>query len=81
MAEFKKDTELQFDLLNAMNLIVMNMNHEGAQDLWFYTWADGADEEEVREWAEDGYFDEIAEAFFRVCKAYGKDGLCTLALK
>lgn len=77
--EFKRNTEQQFNLIVAMNEIVMSMNHEGAQDIWFYTYPDGADEEEIREMANDNdLFDGIVESFFRICKVFGKDGLCTL---
>ena len=76
--EIKRDTNLQYELLNAMNLIVSSMNHEEAYyGAWLYTWPDEADEEEVREMAEGDYFDEVAAAFFHVCKVYGKDGLYT----
>lgn len=80
--EIKRDTNLQYELLNAMNLIVSSMNHEEAYyGNWLYTWPDGADEEEVREMAEDAEtFDDVAAAFFRVCNRYGKDGLCTLTI-
>ena len=74
----KQDADKQFELMKAMNEIVVNMNHEGAQELWFLTWPDGADDDEILEMVEDGYFDEVADAFFRVCKAYGKHGMCTL---
>lgn len=77
----KRDTNLQYDLINAMNLIVLNMNNENAYDLWLWTYPDGADEDDVREMAESNVmFDDVADAFFRVCKAYGKDGLCTLTI-
>ena len=77
----KRNTNLQYDLLNAMNLIVSSMNNEDAYDSsgWLYIWPDGADDDEIREMAEDAeYFDDVAAAFFRVCKIYGKDGLCTV---
>lgn len=75
----KRNTDLQYDLLKAMNLIVSSMNNEEAYDgAWLYTWPDGADDDEIREMAEDAeYFDDVAAAFFRVCKVYGKDGLYT----
>ena len=76
----KRNTNLQYDLLKAMNLIVSSMNHEEAYyGDWLYIWPDEADDEEIREMAEDAeYFDDVAAAFFRVCKVYGKDGLCTV---
>lgn len=75
----KRDTNLQYDLLKAMSLIVSNMNHEEAYyGNWLYIWPDGADDEEIREMAEDAEtFDDVAAAFFRVCNRYGKDGLFT----
>ena len=77
----KRNTDLQYDLLKAMNLIVSSMNHEEAYyGAWLYTWPDEADDEEIREMAEGDYFDEVAAAFFRVCNRYGKDGLYTLTI-
>lgn len=75
----KRNTNLQYDLLKAMNLIVSSMNHEEAYyGAWLYIWPDGADDEEIREMAEDAEtFDEVAAAFFRTCNRYGKDGLYT----
>ena len=76
---FKRDTNLQYNLLKAMNLIVSSMNHEEASyGAWLYIWPDGADDEEIREMSESEYFDEVAAAFFRVCNRYGKDGFDTL---
>lgn len=78
-----RNIDLQRKLIENMNEIVCHMNNEYAYELWILTYPDGADEDEVREMAEmdDGkYFDEIAAAFFRVCKAYGKDGMCTITI-
>lgn len=75
----KKNVELRYDLLNAMNLIVSSMNNEAAyyNSGWLYIWPDGADEEEICEMAESDYFDEVAETFFRVCERFGNDGFYT----
>lgn len=73
------DTDLRFELLKAMNLIVSSMNNEDAYDAsgWLYIWPDGADDEEIREMAEGDYFEDVYNCFLKVCKYYGKDGLYT----
>lgn len=79
--EFKRNTEQQFNLLKAMGEIVSNMNNEEAyyESGWLYLWPDEADDDELREIAEDAqYFDDVANCFFRICKTYGKDGFCTI---
>lgn len=79
--ELKRDIDLQCKLIENMNEIVCNMNNEYAYDLWILTFPDDADEEEIREIAEDeAMFDDVVDAFFKVCKIYGKDGLCTYTI-
>ena len=73
------NTELRFELLKAMNLIVSSMDNEEAYYAsgWLYIWPDEADDEEILEMAESDYFDDVYKAFLKVCKYYGKDGLYT----
>ena len=75
------NTDLRFELLKAMNLIVSNMNNEEAYDAsgWLYIWPDEADDEEIREIAETEDFEDVYNCFLKVCKYYGKDGLYTVS--
>ena len=63
-------------LISAMHEIMKSMNNEDAYMEWIYIVPDEPSEDDFRSIAEsDEDMAECEEAFFRIIKRYGKDGL------
>lgn len=62
-------------ILNHINEIVRNMNHEGAWDEWINVFPDEATEDDFIDIAgNDGIYEDAIEKFFDVCEEYRRWG-------
>lgn len=70
-----ENTSERFELLRAMHTVVRVMNDEAAYMDWINTIPDDADEEELRDCAEnDEIMQEASMVFTAIIRRYGKNG-------
>lgn len=73
-----KEQLSNFELVKAMNTVVMALNDEDAVEPWFYDYPDGADDDELMEIAGDAeLMDGICSNFKRRMAQGSKDGWFT----
>lgn len=67
----------KFELVKAMNTVVMALNHEGAYyDRWIYVVPDCATDEDFLDIAEDGeLFEDAIRCFGGIMKDYSQSGI------
>ena len=78
MASFpKRDVDANMELAKAMNTVVTAMNDESAEEVWLYVWPDGADDDDVREMADDPEMMELlCKGFRSLVGSHGRAGFC-----
>lgn len=72
-----KNIKERFEALKSMNTIIQSMNDENAYSNWIWLIPDGADDDELRDIAEndDEIFNEACELFAKLIRKYLKYGL------
>lgn len=72
-----KNIKERFEALKSMNTIIQSMNDENAYSSWIWLIPDGADDDELRDIAEndDEIFNEACELFAKLIRKYLKYGL------
>lgn len=72
-----KNVQERFEALKSMNTIIQSMNDENAYSNWIWLIPDGADDDELRDIAEndDEIFNEACELFAKLIRKYLKYGL------
>lgn len=72
-----KNVQERFEALKSMNTIVKSMNDESAYTAWIYIIPDEADDDELREIAEEDEesFKEACNLFAKLVKKYMRYGL------
>ena len=72
-----KDVQERFETLKSMNTIIKSMNDESAYSAWIYVVPDEADDDELREIAEEDEesFKEACNLFAKLVKKYMKYGM------
>lgn len=72
-----KNAQERFEALKSMNTIIKSMNDESAYTSWIYIIPDEADDDELREIAEDDEesFKDACNLFAKLVKKYMKYGM------
>lgn len=72
-----KNVQERFEALRSMNTIIKSMNDESAYTSWIYIIPDEADDDELREIAEEDEesFKDACNLFAKLVKKYMKYGL------
>ena len=72
-----KNVQERFETIKSMNTIIKSMNDESAYTAWIYVIPDEADDDELREIAEEDEesFEDACKLFARLVKKYMKYGL------
>lgn len=75
MSNENKTLMEKFEILKAMNLIILSMNDEGAYMSWIYLIPDQADDEDLLMCAEDEeIFSDACTKFRSLIREYGGSG-------
>lgn len=65
----------RFNVVKAMNLLVLALNDENAYTRWIVTVPDGATDEDLLDISrDDNMMNEVTEEFIRIMNAYGRSG-------
>lgn len=72
-----KNVQERFEALRSMNTIIKSMNDEDAYSAWIWTIPDEADDDELREIAEEDEetFEDACKLFAKLVKKHMKYGL------